>query len=47
MITVFFPSPFYDHAADARRREPDWSQTALWEDFRARWATTAQVPVRS
>lgn len=38
MITIFFPSPFYDHATDARRPEPDWSQTALWEDFRARWA---------
>ena len=38
MITVFFPSPFYDHETDARRREPDWSRTALWETFRARWA---------
>jgi hypothetical protein len=37
MITFFFPSPFYDHATDARLREPDWSRTALWEDFRARW----------
>ena len=43
MITVFFPSPFYDHATDERRREPDWSRTKLWEDFRARW-TTGQVP---
>jgi hypothetical protein len=38
MITVFFPSPFYDAATDTRRREPEWSRTALWEDFRARWA---------
>jgi hypothetical protein len=38
MITIFFPSPFYDHATETRRREPDWSRTALWEDFRARWA---------
>ena len=40
MITVFFPSPFYDHETDTRRREPEWSRTALWEDFRARWAVT-------
>ena len=38
MITVFFPSPFYDAATDTRRREPEWSRTALWEGFRARWA---------
>ena len=43
MITVFFPSPFYDHETDARRREPDWSRTALWESLRARW-TTGPVP---
>ena len=40
MITIFFPSPFYDHATEERRREPDWRQTALWESFRARWAAT-------
>ena len=44
MITVFFPSPFYDHATDARRREPDWSQTALWDALRARW-TASPAPV--
>ena len=38
MISIFFPSPFYDAATDTRRREPDWSRTALWEDFRRRWA---------
>jgi hypothetical protein len=42
MITVFFPSPFYDAATERWRREPDWSKTALWEAFRARWAA-AQV----
>jgi hypothetical protein len=46
MISIFFPSPFYDHATDSRRREPDWTQTALWEAFRARW-TDAQVPAES
>ena len=38
MITVFFPSPFYDHVTEARFREPDWTRTALWERFRAQWA---------
>ena len=46
MITVFFPSPFYDAATDTRRREPEWSRTALWEDFRARWAV-AQMPAEA
>ena len=41
MITIFFPSPFYDHETDARRREPDWSRTALWEAMRARWSSTS------
>ena len=45
MISVFFPSPFYDPATDARRREPDWSRTALWEAMRARW--TAATPAES
>jgi hypothetical protein len=45
MISVFFPSPFYDHETDARRREPDWSRTALWETMRARW--TAGAPAES
>jgi hypothetical protein len=43
MITIFFPSPFYDHETDTRRGEPDWSRTALWEDFRARWATSSSA----
>jgi hypothetical protein len=38
MITVFFPSPFYDADTD-RRREPDWSRTALWEAMCDRWST--------
>jgi hypothetical protein len=46
MITVFFPSPFYDHVTEERRREPDWSRTALWDDFRGRY-TGAQVPAES
>ena len=37
MITIFFPSPFYDHVTEARRREPDWTQTTLWETLRTRW----------
>lgn len=44
MITIFFPSPFYDHATDLRRPEPDWSQTALWDTLRHRW-TAAPAPV--
>ena len=43
MITVFFPSPFYDAATDARRREPDWSRTALWESMCERWSTGSVV----
>ena len=41
MITIFFPSPFYDHVTDRRRREPDWTRTRLWVELRARYATTA------
>ena len=41
MITVFFPSPYHDHVTEERRREPDWSRTALWDAFRARFAAPA------
>ena len=41
MITVFFPSPFYDHVTEARHHPPEWSRTALWNDFRARYASVA------
>lgn len=36
MATVLFPNPHFD---DASRRldPPDWTRTALWEDFRARY----------
>jgi hypothetical protein len=43
MISVYFPSPFYDHTTERYRREPDWSQTTLWEDFRRRYAVAPQV----
>jgi hypothetical protein len=39
MITVLFPSPFYDHVTEARHHPPEWSRTALWDDFRARYAS--------
>jgi hypothetical protein len=37
MITIFFPSPFYDHVTESRRREPDWTRTRLWDELRARY----------
>jgi hypothetical protein len=38
MITVLFPSPYFDESADFRRRpEPDWSKTRLWEEMRTRF----------
>ena len=39
MITVLFPSPFYDHVTETRHHPPEWSRTALWNDFRARYAS--------
>jgi hypothetical protein len=36
MLTVLFPSPYYD-AAFARLPSPDWSKTALWESLRTRY----------
>lgn len=36
MITVFFPNPYYDDASE-RLRAPDFTRTALWEDFRRRY----------
>jgi len=36
MTTVFFPNPYYDDASE-RLREPDFTRTALWEDFRRRY----------
>ena len=37
MITVLFPNPHFDE--DWRRlAEPRWDKTALWEDFRRRYA---------
>ena len=39
MITVLFPSVYYDEADDFRRLpEPDWSKTRLWEEMRKRFA---------
>jgi len=39
MITVLFPSPFFDENDDYRRlTAPDWSKTKLWEDMRKRFA---------
>jgi len=39
MITVLFPSPFYDETDGFRRLpEPDWSKTRLWEETRQRFA---------
>jgi hypothetical protein len=37
MITVYFPNPWLDPGAE-RVREPRWEKTALWEDFRRRYA---------
>ena len=36
MMTVFFPNPYYDDASE-RLRVPDFTRTALWEDFRRRY----------
>ena len=37
LITVLFPSPFYDGRL-ARLPEPDWSRTRLWNELRARFS---------
>jgi hypothetical protein len=37
MITVLFPSPYYD-AEWRRLSDPDWGKTRLWEDLRRRFA---------
>ncbi len=37
MITVYFPNPWLDDAAE-RVREPRWEKVALWEDLRSRYA---------
>ena len=39
MITVFFPNPWLDDA-EHRIREPRWNKTALWDDLRARYASS-------
>jgi hypothetical protein len=39
MITIFFPNPYYDHVTEKRRREPDWTCTALWDELKARYNT--------
>jgi hypothetical protein len=40
MLTVLFPSPYYDDAF-SRLPAPDWSKTALWESLRARYGAGA------
>ena len=40
MITVYFPNPWLDDAAE-RVREPRWEKTALWEELRSRYAGLA------
>jgi hypothetical protein len=40
MITVYFPNPWLDDAAE-RVREPRWERLALWEDLRTRYAGPA------
>jgi hypothetical protein len=40
MITVYFPNPWLDDAAE-RLREPRWDKLALWEELRARYARSA------
>jgi len=40
MITVYFPNPWLDDAAE-RLREPRWDKLALWEELRARYARPA------
>jgi hypothetical protein len=40
MITVYFPNPWLDDAAE-RVREPRWDKLALWEDLRVRYAVPA------
>lgn len=37
MVTVFFPNPFFDDTGQ-RRPVPDPGATALWDDFRRRYA---------
>jgi hypothetical protein len=37
MVTVLFPSPYYDDRFE-RLAEPDWSKTTLWESLRQRYA---------
>lgn len=40
MITILFPSPYYD-AEWRRLPEPRWEKTRLWEELRERYATGA------
>ena len=36
MLTVLFPNPYYDDDSN-RLSEPDWTRTAVWEDFERRY----------
>jgi len=36
MVTVLFPSPYFDDQSN-RLREPDWTRTTLWEELRRRY----------
>jgi hypothetical protein len=40
MITVYFPNPWLDDAAE-RLREPRWEKTALWDGLRKRYTEPA------
>jgi hypothetical protein len=46
MITIYFPNPWLDDAQE-RAREPRWERTALWEDFRRRYARAGTTTEQS
>jgi len=45
MLTVFFPNPWIDPAAQRYVDEPDWSRLELWMRLRERFAgVPAEAP---
>jgi hypothetical protein len=37
-VTIFLPNPFLSPDTNKVLPEPDWSQLALWDELRAKWA---------
>lgn len=44
MMTVFFPSPWYDRDAGRPRKAPDWSQLDLWHRLREKFTGVPADP---